>query len=257
MANPQPDKYTKLSNELLEALAKIRVPGEAMQVFLAVMRLTYGWNRTWAHIKIGEISERTGLAKPHVSRSLKKLALMGLIIINKDNAVINNDNSPAHKYRINKDYDSWKPIKKGSKAIINNDNDPLSIMIMPVINNDNDKSPQAADSGRSEAPKESIKENKDKRERDARVRANGHSHSSLSALDFLAMARGDLGKTEEYESLRKIITNADEFEKFLDRIEAGLLKQPLKTELRNWQAHYENYCQRNGIVKPKKQVFFN
>ena len=35
--------YTKIANELLEAIAAIRIPGEAMQVLLVIIRKTYGY----------------------------------------------------------------------------------------------------------------------------------------------------------------------------------------------------------------------
>ena len=38
MANPQTENgYTKIANEIMEALAHIRIPGEAMQVLLVIL----------------------------------------------------------------------------------------------------------------------------------------------------------------------------------------------------------------------------
>lgn len=46
MANPQCENgFTKIANELMEALAKIRIPGEARQVLDVIFRQTYGWNK--------------------------------------------------------------------------------------------------------------------------------------------------------------------------------------------------------------------
>ena len=47
MAMPQVENgYTRIANELLEALAKIRIPGEARQVFDVIMRKTYGFRKS-------------------------------------------------------------------------------------------------------------------------------------------------------------------------------------------------------------------
>ncbi len=135
MANPQPDQFTKISNEIIEALARIRIPGEAMQVLWVVFRKTYGWNKKSDRISMSQISEMTGLKRPTVARALKKL--LECSVIKKDNSVIKNDNTIINKLLFNKDYDQWNmpekkngcyqkrqhPVdKKDNTTVIQNDN---------------------------------------------------------------------------------------------------------------------------------------
>lgn len=135
VANPQPDQYTKISNEIIEALARIRIPGEAMQVLWVVFRKTYGWNKKADRISMSQISEMTGLKRPTVARALKRLLEYG--VIKKDNTVIQNDNIIINKLLFNKDYDQWNMpekksgcypkcqhpvIKKDNTTVIQNDN---------------------------------------------------------------------------------------------------------------------------------------
>ena len=46
MANPQKENgYTSIANDIVEALAGIRIPGEARQCLDVILRKTYGWNK--------------------------------------------------------------------------------------------------------------------------------------------------------------------------------------------------------------------
>lgn len=115
--------YTKIPDEIIEALARIRIPGEATQVLWAIIRKTYGWGKPEDTISLSQFTLSTGLKKPHVSRAITKL--LGLnIIIKKGNGLI-------PKYRINKDFDKWQPLSKKVtlpkkvKGISQKDNDSL------------------------------------------------------------------------------------------------------------------------------------
>jgi len=126
MANPQPDKYTKLSNELLDALIRYRIPGEQMQVFLFIIRKTYGFNKKKDAIALSQFVEATGIKKTAISRAIKGLLTKKIIRINKK------DNELAHVYEIIKDYEKWIPLTKKitlTKKIISvnkKDNLPLT-----------------------------------------------------------------------------------------------------------------------------------
>jgi phage replication O-like protein O len=106
MANPQPDKVTRLANEILDALCRFRMPGEVRQIVDTVIRKTYGWNKTWDRIANSQFIEMTGQSKGNVSRSLKT-AIDHRIVIKNDN----------NEYAFQKDYDQWLPFKKLSKLI--------------------------------------------------------------------------------------------------------------------------------------------
>ncbi|MFC1558732.1 replication protein, partial [candidate division KSB1 bacterium] len=97
------NEYTKLPNDLLEALARIRISGEAVQVLLFIIRKTLGWNKREDAISYSQFVLGTGLLKPNIRRALIKLQQMNIVFI------INTDNGRTNKYRINKDYETWKP----------------------------------------------------------------------------------------------------------------------------------------------------
>jgi phage replication O-like protein O len=151
MAKPQTEKgYTRIANELLDALAQIRVPGEARQVLDVVFRQTYGWNRKDACISLSQFAVATGLKRPNVIRALRVLFGMNLII--------RSDTTPASKFRINKDFDTWRPLSKAIPGI-RSDTTPLSEVIPGGVSEAIPPTPRkpSASKGQRE-PKERFKE---------------------------------------------------------------------------------------------------
>jgi phage replication O-like protein O len=119
MANPQADKgYTRIANEMLEALAGIRISGEARQCLDVILRKTYGWNKKEDTISLSQFCLLTKMVKSRVCCSLAKLRQMNIIITKKGNG-------SGNIYRFNKDFDTWKPLPKKvtvKRTITNNGN---------------------------------------------------------------------------------------------------------------------------------------
>ena len=107
MASPQKENgYTAIANEIMEALAIMRIPGEARQVLDVLLRKTYGWNKKEDEISLSQFRKTTGLLSPNIIRARKKLLKMNVI------TVIKRDNSKIPTYRLQKDYTKWKPLSK-------------------------------------------------------------------------------------------------------------------------------------------------
>jgi len=105
MASPQTEGgYTKIANELYDALCKIRISGEARQVLDVIIRKTYGFNKKLDCIALSQFSLATGLSKVAVRKALNKLISMNLIT--------QKGNDIAKEYGITKDYELWKPLPK-------------------------------------------------------------------------------------------------------------------------------------------------
>lgn len=104
MAPQVENGYTRIANELLEALARIRVPGEAAQILWVIIRQTYGYGRKMDRIAISQFSEKTGLSAPHVLRAIYRLQDLGMIV--KDGSGV------TASYGINKHYQEWTPTPK-------------------------------------------------------------------------------------------------------------------------------------------------
>lgn len=98
MARPQlEDGYTKVANELLEAIARIKLCAYETKVLIFVIRKTYGWNKKTDWIALSQITENTNILKPNVSRTLRKLEFRNIIIRGNHRHI-----------GLQKDYEKWK-----------------------------------------------------------------------------------------------------------------------------------------------------
>ena len=103
--------YTKIADDILEALARIRVPGETMQVVLVVLRKTYGYEKKRDWIALSQFCGATGLSRPHVCRAIRRAISMN---------VIAKEGTPNDvTYSFNKDFDTWKPLPKKAHSANN------------------------------------------------------------------------------------------------------------------------------------------
>jgi phage replication O-like protein O len=106
MASPQKENgYTPIANELLEALAGIRIPGEARQCLDVIIRKTYGWGKTDDIISLSQFALITHMGKTHILIGLRKLEEMKILVIQKGNV-------NGNKYKFYKDFDRWRPLPK-------------------------------------------------------------------------------------------------------------------------------------------------
>lgn len=99
------DGYIRIATELWEALTKIRISGEARQVFDAIIRKTYGWRKKQDVISLSQLEKMTGLKHVHIIRARNKLIKMNLIVTQKGN-------TGNVSYYIQKNYHKWKPLPK-------------------------------------------------------------------------------------------------------------------------------------------------
>ena len=99
MANPQrEDGHVDIANEIIEALAKIYLSSYETQILFAIFRKTYGWHKKEDWITGSQLSEMTGIARSHVSRTIKKLIQRNLITKNEK------------KISFQKDYEKWEKL---------------------------------------------------------------------------------------------------------------------------------------------------
>ena len=107
MANPQKENgYVPVANEIFEALARTRIPGEARQVLDLIIRKTYGFNKKEDHIALSQMVLGTGLKKAECCRSIRKLLVMNLVVVGKYATL------KGKTYRFNKDFDTWVVLAK-------------------------------------------------------------------------------------------------------------------------------------------------
>lgn len=137
MANPQKENgYAPIANEILEALARFRIPGECRQILDAIFRKTYGFNKKQDRIANSQLVDMTGMKKQNTSRSLSRLIEQKLVIKSDDY------NADGFILKINKDYHDWIPFiirsddKKKTKKLSSKQMKMSSEVITPVIRSD-------------------------------------------------------------------------------------------------------------------------
>lgn len=106
MASPQcADGYTRIANELLDAMCHTHLSSAESSVIHAIMRKTYGYNKKADRISASQLAEMTGLCRDKVVRALSRL---------RRRNVITREGSQTG---LQKDYTKWTSAKIGSAQI--------------------------------------------------------------------------------------------------------------------------------------------
>lgn len=109
MANPQTENgYTKIANELLDAIIKVKLSDAEYRIFLCILRFSYGFNQKEAKLSLSRIRNLTGLPERTVSRAVSKLK--------KKNMIFQTTDYVCSVWKINKYWDSWNNEKESTHA---------------------------------------------------------------------------------------------------------------------------------------------
>lgn len=95
MANPQPDEFTRISNELFEAIILAGFKKRQLNIILLVIRLSYGCGRKYAVLRQADF-QVIGIDKSDIKKELMLLVESGVLTIN------------GERIALNKDYDLWR-----------------------------------------------------------------------------------------------------------------------------------------------------
>jgi len=106
MANPQlEDGYTRIANEIMEALSRAMPGFTEGQIIWAVLRKTYGWNKKSDEISISQLCEMTGKSRRMVIYALQNLEKKKMLIIHrKRGRGVKNE---INKIAFNKNHEEW------------------------------------------------------------------------------------------------------------------------------------------------------
>lgn len=104
MRGPQlEDGYTRIANEILEAIARFTINATQFRILMVIWRYTYGFNRKSSELSQSFIAEATGLHKKQVQRELNELIKMNIIKVEKEASF-----SSPRVLKFNKYYQSWE-----------------------------------------------------------------------------------------------------------------------------------------------------
>lgn len=109
LENPQlEDGFTPIANAIMDALARTRFSGYERSVLDFLFRKTYGWSKKSDLISLSQFVDGTGILKPHVVRTIKRLIEKN--VIHKAITKIGNDN--LVQYEFNKHWGTWQVLPK-------------------------------------------------------------------------------------------------------------------------------------------------
>jgi phage replication O-like protein O len=170
MENPQDEeRFTKVPNEILDALRKVNLSQYESRVIFYLWRKTYGWHKKTDRIALTQFVENIGLDRRLIHRTLKKLESRCLIVIKRD---VNGDRT----YGFQEDYEKWRNVQRKKKKVISGDDSncasngnevdkQATIMAAPKAEPPYPSSPEMSKLSSSETPtKENTKEKKIVRE---------------------------------------------------------------------------------------------
>lgn len=100
MASPQIENgYTKIANELLDALSGVDMSGSAWRIFNVILRKTYGFNKKLDKISLSQFEGKTGLTRMSVTRAIKELEEKFIIVVNRETFI--------NTFSVQKDHTKW------------------------------------------------------------------------------------------------------------------------------------------------------
>ncbi len=95
MANPQPDRFTRISNELFEAIMQTDFSKRQRNILDLIIRVSYGCGKKFAYLRPSDF-EVVGVYKSHIKKELDYLTRAKVIF------------RDGERISLNKDYDQWR-----------------------------------------------------------------------------------------------------------------------------------------------------
>ena len=107
MASPQIENgYTKIANELLEAICKYISNPSFLRLSLMIVRLTYGWGRKEAIINLKSLSTKIGLTEEYTKSVIFEMESVKII------KKLEFKEPYKALIEFNKDYTQWNTYKQ-------------------------------------------------------------------------------------------------------------------------------------------------
>lgn len=97
--------FTRIPNEILEALCRTRIPGEARMILDVIIRKTFGFGKKQDAIPLSQFELATGLTRNNICASINQLTEHRLISLQKETGSIT-------RYCINASFSQWLPVSK-------------------------------------------------------------------------------------------------------------------------------------------------
>ncbi len=103
MANPQVENgHTRIADPVLEALMKAKLTGTQWDLVMAIIRRTWGWEKTEDYISLTQFQKLTGRHRNLIARELTALQKRNIIKQTRKPTI-----DRAAKWKCNKNWEVW------------------------------------------------------------------------------------------------------------------------------------------------------
>lgn len=107
MSDPQTeDGYTRIANELFDAILRYPFSKRELKIVLAVIRKTYGYNKKSDDMTLTQLADLTNMKLSHVSETVAGLTAQ--------NVLLKREGRFGYVLGINKKYSTWKCSQNGN-----------------------------------------------------------------------------------------------------------------------------------------------
>jgi phage replication O-like protein O len=108
MASPQLENgYTRIANEILEALSRSGLGGSLLRIILYVLRMTYGFQKKGDWISINQIAGATGLSRRAVIYGIQNLEAKNMITVERNSG--HGNWNEINYISFQKNHEEWSP----------------------------------------------------------------------------------------------------------------------------------------------------
>lgn len=237
MTKPQlEDGFTRIANELFEAVIGFGFTQRQLSVLLAVLRKTYGYGKKEDDMSASQIGELCKISRNHVTETIGQLV--------KLNVLTKRQGSYGLILGVNKDYKKWGAGSPDSGLVPNQDSPKKGLaQVVPIRDAGSPKSGQV-DSPKSGHTKENLsKENQQKK---AHARS---SRPEVCFADWIEQTKAE-GKKPIPED-HAVFGYADKIGLPIDYVRLCWLEfkrtfaENRKKKYADWPASFGNYVRKN------------
>lgn len=111
--------YTRIANEILEAIVQRKFNATQLSVLMIVWRMTYGFNRKCHELAVNYFVQATGFSKRNIQEAVNAL-IDDKVLIETQAASFNQ----TRKIAFNKNYDEWKVTSRTKGNQVKNPSPP-------------------------------------------------------------------------------------------------------------------------------------
>jgi phage replication O-like protein O len=104
--------FTRIANELLEAIISFSFTSRQLNILFAVIRCTYGYNKKSDAVSGYQLAKMTNIDRSHVSKTILELIKINVLI--KHEKGRHSHGAFVNEISINKYYDTWVTVAKSA-----------------------------------------------------------------------------------------------------------------------------------------------